>query len=232
MCFSAVASFTLAAACAGAGAYSVARCPAPKYLPLAVMPLGFGVHQAIEGLVWLQIEASPAGIATGLAPVLFMLFATILWPVFVPAAIRAAEEAPRRRQMISILLAVGALIAATFVVKLITADTMAQVEAHHVRYSQAVLSPPGPPWQWLLEISQNNLIVLPYAAVVVISLFLSRLNAVRGFGALVALNLILTLIMDRPVLISVWCFFAAVGSILIALAMAEARALERRSAAA
>lgn len=225
MCFSATASFTLAAACTGVGLFSIAKCPAPGYLPLALIPLGFGAHQAIEGMVWLQIAANPGAATSGLEPALFMLFATILWPVAVPAAIRAEVGSPGRRQALNTLLVIGALIALAFLVKLFVADTSAYVDGHHLRYVQTIPAlPDSQPWQLLAALSQNNLILLPYAAVAVLSMALSGLNAVRGFGALVALNLILVMVLDRPVLISVWCFFAAVGSILIALAMLEARA--------
>lgn len=233
MCFSATASFVLAAACAGAGAFTITRCPEPCYLPLAVMPLGFGIHQTIEGIVWLEIAQSPTATASGLMPSLFMLFATILWPVFVPAAVLSEARSPARRRVLGFLTAIGFLIACVFVARLLTAETTAQIMEHHIQYMGTITSPPeNTALHMLLAISQNQLVLLPYAAVVVTSLLLSSLKAVQGFGVLVALNLIAVLILDRPVLISVWCFFAAVGSILIVLAMVEAQSRRRIAALA
>ena len=225
MCFSATASFTVAAACAGAGAFAVAKCPAPKYLPLACMPLAFAVQQGVEGLVWLQIGSSANAMATGVFPALFVFFATVFWPVFVPFAIRAEKHEPERRWTLSVLLAIGLIISLAFLLKLLSSDMVAHVESHHVRYTAH--SPSAHELKrWLFYkpfITGRDWILVPYAGATVLSLFLSNLQPVRWFGALVMLALLVVLVLDRTVLVSVWCFCAAAGSVMIALAMLHAR---------
>ncbi|MBD2056564.1 hypothetical protein H6F88_11140 [Oculatella sp. FACHB-28] len=59
MCFSAPVSFTASALLIPAGLYALrlAYGQNSSYLPLASIPIAFGVQQACEGLVWLSIEA-------------------------------------------------------------------------------------------------------------------------------------------------------------------------------
>ena len=225
MCFSAAASFTVAGACAAAGVFAVLKCPAPRYLPLAGIPLAFAAQQAVEGLVWLQIGQAPAATAGGLFPAIFIFFATVFWPTYVPFAIRAEEHEPDRRWTLDVLLAIGFVISLAFLSRLVSSDTVAHVEGHHVRYTaQAAGTQTVKHWLFFKQfVTGRDWILAPYAGAVILSLFLCTLRPVRWFGAMVALALLAVLVLDRPVLVSVWCFCAATGSVLIALAMAQAR---------
>lgn len=225
MCFSAEASFTVAAASAAAGVFSILKCPAPRLLPLACMPLAFAVQQATEGMVWLQIGQSAAGTATGLFPSIFVFFATVFWPTFVPAAIRAEEHEADRRWTLDVLIAIGLIISLAFLSKLLTSDTVAHVSNHHIRYTaQAESTQTLKHWLFYKQfVTGRDWILVPYVFCAVGSLFLSRLRPVRWFGALVAIALLVVLVLDRYVLISVWCFCAAAASVTIALAMIQAR---------
>lgn len=225
MCFSAEASFTVAAASAAAGVFSIVKCPAPKYLPLAIMPLAFATQQATEGMVWLQIGQSGTATASGLFPAIFVFFATVFWPTFVPAVIRAEEHKADRRWTLDMLIAIGLVISLAFLSKLLTTDTIAHVSDHHIRYTaQAAETQAVKHWLFYRPfITGRDWILAPYALCAVGSLFLSTLRPVRWFGALVALALFVVLVLDRHVLISVWCFCAAAASVTVALAMYEAR---------
>ena len=222
MCFSAEASFTVAAACAGAGAFAVLKCPAPKYLPLACLPLGFALQQGTEGIVWLEIGASPTGATSGLFPAIFVFFATVFWPTYVPFAIRAEGPGPERRRTLDVLLGIGLIISFAFLIKLLGSHTLAHAENHHVRYTSQVLElKHGPVYRPF--ITGRDWILVPYVGVTMLSLFLSSLKPVHWFGVLVVLALIGVLLLDRTVLVSIWCFCAATGSVLIALAILRAR---------
>ena len=225
MCFSAAASFTVATACAGAGAFAILKCPSPRYLPLACMPLGFAAQQAVEGVVWLQIGQSATATATGLFPAVFVFFATVFWPTYVPAAIRAEEHAADRRWTLDVLVAIGLVISLAFLSKLVTSDTVAHVDTHHVRYTAQTADTQTLKHLLFFKsfITGRDWILVPYVGTTVLSLFLCTLQPVRWFGALVALALFVVLVLDRSVLVSVWCFCAASGSVMIAFAMMQAR---------
>ena len=220
MCFSAAASFTVAAACAGAGAFAVAKCPSPQLRPLALMPLGFAAQQAVEGLVWQQVAASSTGIASGTAPAVFMLFATVLWPAYVPFAVRQSETDAGRWRVLDALLVAGGLIALIYITKLLNAVTSAHIEGHSIRYTQqAIHSLPVLSALHAWKIGGLDWLLMPYFAATVGSLALAGLRPVRWFAGFSAAALLLVLIFNRPTLISVWCFFAATGSLMIVLAI-------------
>jgi hypothetical protein len=60
MCFSAPVSFAASALLLSAGLYSLrlASQNNPRYLPLAAIPIAFGIQQACEGWVWLGMEVA------------------------------------------------------------------------------------------------------------------------------------------------------------------------------
>ncbi|MEZ5997834.1 MAG: DUF6629 family protein [Hyphomonas sp.] len=230
MCFSATASFTVAAACAGAGLFAVQRCPSRDLMPLALMPLGFAVQQAVEGMVWLRIGNSAARTDVGLWPALFVLFATVVWPAYVPFAARAAETGPLRRRAQTVLLLTGTAIAVLYLSKLLTAETSARIAGHAIFYSQQALSSlPVVSWMHSWKMGTLHLMLVPYFAAAVGSLALSSLPPVRWFAAFVAAALTIVFIADRTTLISVWCFFAATGSVMIVLAIEQAHRASRRA---
>jgi len=65
MCFSASASFTGAAVIGAAGIASLALCRRPREIPFAALPFAFGVHQALEGVTWLDLNDAPGAVLTG-----------------------------------------------------------------------------------------------------------------------------------------------------------------------
>ena len=78
MCFSAAASFSAAAVCGGTGALTLPRAKKPD-LMLAFIPVIFGLHQTLEGFVWLT-RAEGVGRCAGYS---FATIAFCLWPSFV-----------------------------------------------------------------------------------------------------------------------------------------------------
>ena len=222
MCFSAEASFTVAAACAGAGTLSVMKCPAPGYFPLACLPLAFALQQTAEGVVWLQIAQSPAGWTSGFFPAVFVFFATVFWPTYAPLAIRAERHGAERRRTLDVLVGIGLIISFAFLLKLVGSDTFAHAENHHIRYaSQTHDFDRGLTYRPV--ITGRDWILVPYAGVTMLSLLLSTLRPDRWFGELVLIALIAVLLVDRTVLVSIWCYCAASGSVLIALAILQVR---------
>jgi len=80
MCFSATASFSVAATTAVIGLAAVARVRRPRELPLALAPMLFALQQVVEGVLWLQLTG--AGDSGNVAELsfAFRLFAEVLWP--------------------------------------------------------------------------------------------------------------------------------------------------------
>lgn len=80
MCFSLEASITAAGVCSVVGVTALWR-SAKEERMLAAIPLLFGIHQAIEAVVW---ATGGAGLWGRYAVLLYCAIAYCLWPVYVP----------------------------------------------------------------------------------------------------------------------------------------------------
>ena len=108
MCFSADASLGAAIVLLPVGGFCAAAALSKDraYLPLAVIPLLFGVQQLCEAVVWLGLErAEPDLIRAGSG--WSLLFALAVWPTWVPLAAAAIELPGARRWAFIGLVGVG-----------------------------------------------------------------------------------------------------------------------------
>ena len=81
MCFSATASFAAAGLTGLLGLISVRRVKLRRELPLALMPIIFALQQGIEGMLWLNLEVDPEGVAARILALGFLLLAEVFWPL-------------------------------------------------------------------------------------------------------------------------------------------------------
>ena len=168
----------------------------PCLMVAAALPLLLGVHQTIEGFVWLT-RAQGCGLyaAYGFAAIAFCL-----WPVYVPLATWLSETDPTRRK---IMLALGAL--GVFVDANATLTIVLGLDIDFAS-NQIAYVPRGPYFRIFDFI---------YAACVVGPLVVHRNVYMRAFGALVAVFLALSMLLFDPARFSVWCFFAALSSVVV-----------------
>ncbi len=229
MCFSEPASYTVAAACALAGAYAVFKSPSPNYLPLAAVPLIFALQQVSEGLVWHVLDQFVALPASGWPATLFIAIATVFWPVFVPLSVLLAEEDGRRKRIIAMLAATGCLVSLVYVARLLNADVTASFGGISLQYTSQLKPGVSLPL-WLLSEAQGGTdwILVPYALATIGPLACSTHTALRWFAGLVAAVMVVLLAADLTTLVSVWCFFAASGSLFVLPAILFARSGYRK----
>ena len=208
MCFSATASFAVAAATAMTGAATLRHVRRRREVVLAAVPLLFAAQQAVEGVLWRLFDdvadgVSPdSGAVTGLA-FLFLIFAKVVWPVYTPLAVLLIEPSPRRRQAAAALLVVGAAISLYLLADMIATPPTAAVWGHSIRYASAV-----PAFSWE---------EVPYLLCTCLPLVLSSHRTVRVFGAVVVLGFVVSAWLFVTTYVSVWCFFAAADSTLLYL---------------
>ena len=107
MCFSPTASFVSAGFTGTIGIIALARATGPREWPLASVPIFFATQQSIEGLLWLNLPSDPASALAIDLPLLFLFFAEVFWPIYVPIAVLLVEPSARRRFLMSFCLAVG-----------------------------------------------------------------------------------------------------------------------------
>lgn len=202
MCFSATASFATASVTAAVGAVAFARVREKRDFPLVAVPLGFAAQQAVEGALWVLLDRGIAdGPAVAALSLAFLLFAEVFWPAFIPLAVLLDEPDPRRRRVLRALAACGAALALYLLAALIQTTPGVAVHGGNLRYD---FTGGGAPW-----------IYLPYIVVTCGPLLLSSHRIVRWAGGVTLIAFAAAFYAHYEVLVSVWCFFAAVISTLV-----------------
>ena len=215
MCFSATASFVSAGITAAVGFYAVSRTSDVRELPLASMPLFFAAQQFIEGSLWLTLPVAPESAAPSLLSHSYLVFALIFWPLFGPFAALSIEPDALRRRMIGACLAVGAAVAVYFGWTMLTVPHRAMIAAQHIRY----------------EVADTPVYVGgAYVAATTFGLLVSSHRAVALLGLIVLAGSIVSYAVYMETLVSVWCFFAAAASVVIAGHFSWAASRRRSSA--
>ncbi|MBX9627661.1 MAG: hypothetical protein K2X82_27930 [Gemmataceae bacterium] len=204
MCFSAEASLGVAAALLPAGAYAVAaaRRKDRRYLPLAAIPVLFGVQQLCEAGVWAGLDRGDPEAARA-ASVGFLFFALAVWPAWVPVAVATVESDGRKRAAFLALAAAGVLVGCVYYLPVAAADGRGlnpAVVGHSVRYD--LPAGPGAAWVWPAV----------YLVTVAGPLLLSSDRRLRPLGFAVLLSAGIAYVAFREAFASVWCFLAAVLS--------------------
>jgi urea transporter len=101
------------------------------------------------------------------------------------------------------LLVLGLLVSAYYGVRLLTSEVYPVISSHHIKYSGEF------PQKWAL------LVFAGYATATLVPLFISSRRNVWLLGLLMAVSCLITGILYKEYLTSVWCFFAALISIMI-----------------
>jgi hypothetical protein len=164
---------------------------------VALMPLLFAAQQAAEGLLWMSLTRQPPAPWTGVAKYTFLVFAEMLWPVYMPLiAVMAGKPGPRR-MLQSGLLALGVVLALQLTYGLVGWPVFASIHAGHMHYE--LRYPP------VNAVYYGGL----YLVATVLPLLLShhRLFRLLGFG--LAVSYAASRIFYNHDIISIWCYFSA-----------------------
>lgn len=202
MCFSATASFTAGSALLAVGAFTAHRSQGRRELPLALVPLLFGVQQMSEGALWLALDRDLPTVQAW-ATYIFSFFSHAFWPIFVPFAILAVEAHRRRRQALTVFLVLGVTVGLYLLYFLVRFPVVAARRESSIVYES--------PHFYLAGV-----MVLYLLATCVSGLFSSH-HCIRIFGALAFVLAIVAYQVSVQTFVSVWCFFAAVLSLLIVI---------------
>ncbi|MFT5723307.1 MAG: hypothetical protein ACI9JN_000416 [Bacteroidia bacterium] len=97
MCFSPEASFTAAVVITTVGVISLKKATDYPTRILACIPLFFGIQQLSEGFVWLSLLYERFAYLEGISSSGFIVFAWIVWPTWVPYAMRLRQMQAEKR---------------------------------------------------------------------------------------------------------------------------------------
>ena len=201
MCFSPTASFIAAGVIASVGAATLRHVHEPRTLLFAAVPMMFALHQFTEGVVWLGLNGFIGPVALHRASFLFTFYAQGLLPLLMPAAVALMEPQGRRRTAILALTCIGAFVCAWDLYGLLFFPSRVFIDHHAIAYRN--------------PLTGNLGISLLYIVATCGSLLLSSHRVVRWYGILNVVVLTMVQIVREYAFASVWCFYAAVMSVMI-----------------
>ena len=208
MCFSAEASLGVAIALLPAGAYCVEAAWRKDrgYLPLAFVPVLFGLQQLCEAAVWIGMgRENPETVRV--ASLGFLFFALAVWPAWIPLALATVESRAWNRRALFLLAGLGLLFGFVYYLPVATAGGRGldpTAVGHSIRYDLSVVPAVRSSWWWLWPSL--------YVAAVCSPLLASRDRRLRTLGTAVGLSAAVAYALFEYAFASVWCFLAAVLS--------------------
>jgi hypothetical protein len=208
MCFSATASFVAGTMLSSIGMVTLIQTKGSRLLPLALIPLLFGIQQFIEGFLWLSFQhESP--LLTWSTTYAFTMFSHVLWPIFVPFAVGLIEPVPWRRKTIALFQYIGWGVGLFLLYLVVRYPVTAIAEEHIVYVSQHFYKVP---------------VMILYVAATCVSSFFSSYRLIKIFGVLALILFFVAYGFYTVALLSVWCFFAAVLSAILYLHIRDTQA--------
>jgi hypothetical protein len=205
MCYSAHSSFMASFVLANLGLIAAYQARKTPLQMLSLFPLIFAFQQFAEGIVWLTMNTNYQWLQV-LGVYIFLIIALIIWPLFVPLSLFLCEVDAFKKGILFGLIGFGVVVALYSATFFATAIPRASEVYQSICYSFGTdeLS------YWIYI---RNLV--GYCIPVVVPFFISSLRRSWFFGMALIISLAVTIIFKFTTLTSVWCFFAALLSVLI-----------------
>jgi len=203
MCFSATASFTSGVLLSTVGAATIRENKEPGRRLFAAIPMVFGLQQLSEGFVWLTLQSPGHDLLLKVSMYLFLTVALVCWPTIMPLSVLLMEKSEQRRKALYAVLALGLLVSLGCAIAMLLYPVTAQISNHLILYTV----------DFPLQISNEALIA--YVIATLTPLFISSQNRVPVLGVVMVLAYLVAFFFFREYLISVWCFLAALLSVII-----------------
>ncbi len=201
MCFSATASFTAGAVLVPMGIVTLSRARSWREAPLAAIPVLFGIQQVAEGALWLRLEAQTADVITIALTHAFLAFAEVIWPMLVPVSAILSEPDIRRRRLIRLFVPYGLAVGLYLLFGMIHSPYQASILGHSILYDSDFPHIVGIEYIYLVGVT--------------VPLLLSSHRMIVLMGIVNAVLLVFAKSAYMATYVSVWCFLAAIASILV-----------------
>jgi hypothetical protein len=203
MCFSPEADLAVGAIVTGVGFDALRHVRTPKQIPLAALPLLLGLHQITEAFVWWGLQGHVAHTVERVALWIYLLFALAVLPVLLPIMVTLVEQSPTRRKVMIACTGVTIVVAAALGGAVVRGPIGVAIEQHYLSYD-------------IGSLSHGGQLTAVYVAATCLALLASSSRDLVTLGVmnLVAVPLLVWLTLDG--FISLWCFWAAIVSIVIA----------------
>ena len=178
------------------------------HLAIAALPVLLALHQVDEAFVWWGLQGHLGTATARLATWIYLLFAFVVLPVYVPSAVRALEPPGRRRSLMTVFVALGGVVSLALLVGMLRGPVTATLGHHHIAYGTGLRA--------------GTAVVAGYVLVTCGAVLLSGYRGLAAFGLvnLVAVGVLARLEVDG--FASLWCGWAAVTAGFIALHLRRA----------
>lgn len=203
MCFSSEASFTATVLLTATGVINLKLNKEKTLFPLACTPFLFALQQASEGFIWIG-ETHPGFPQTfsKLAMLLFLSFAFLFWPIWIPFATWYAEKEKDKKNILFMILCLGVLVSLISLAIVPKNSFRAEIVNGNLHYG--ISSP--------FAVNVQMFTIL-YILSILLPCIVSSLKGMKLFGSLVAISVAVSHFIYYETFTSVWCFFAALISV-------------------
>jgi hypothetical protein len=214
MCFSPEADFTAGALVAAVGVETLRRVRGPRELIVGALPLLFGIHQLVEGLVWLGLRGQISGGLTGAATEAYIVYAHAVLPAIVPVGLMLLEPDRRRSRRVWPFAILGLLLGVYLLWQVTAYPVWAQAAAHCIIYTTH---------------TPNDVIVtVLYVIATCGPALISSRPYLRRFGLVSLVGAVAAALVRADAVTSLWCVYAALVSVLILEHFRRQRAVDAR----
>jgi hypothetical protein len=169
-----------------------------RYLALGALPLLLAAHQIDEAFVWWGLQGHVAPAIGHVATWIYLLFAFVVLPVYVPAAIWAIEPPGRRRLTMLPFVALGAVVSIVLLAAMLGGPVTASLGHLHVSYATGLHA--------------GGLVVAAYVVATCGALVASGYRPIALFGLVQLAAVGLLAHLEVGGFASLWCGWAAVSS--------------------
>jgi hypothetical protein len=203
MCFSAGASFGAGILLSGIGVASIKKTNRRHDLLFAAIPLIFAAQQVTEGFLWLSLTNTSFSALKSPTTYLFLFFAQVVWPVFVPFSIYQLLQKKQQGIIPKVFVISGTVVSIYLGYCLISYPVNGSVLGKHISYDQQ--------YPMVLRHAGGFL----YFLATIGPAFMTKMKWMNLLGGAILLSYIMTEIFYEDYIISVWCFFASIISLVV-----------------
>jgi hypothetical protein len=203
MCFSATASFGAGTVLLAIGALALKQARKPSQVPFAAVPLLFSAQQFVEGVVWLSLTHKKYAGWEAWSTTTFLVFALVVWTFWVPFSITLLEKEVRRKKVLWVLTGLGTLLGGYLAYCLVAYSIKAEIVSYHILYT----------WNFPASLAWTTTVF--YFVPTVFPPFISSNRQITLFGIALVAAYVTAKILYPAYIISVWCFFAAILSVVV-----------------
>jgi hypothetical protein len=212
MCFSPQADFTAGVVVLGIGVETLRRVRLRRELIVGALPLMFGLHQLVEGFVWLGLRGEVSSGVGDTAKETYIVFAHAVLPALVPLGFALLEPDRRRVRWMLPLVGLGFLLGGYLLWQVTAYPVGAYPQARCIDY--------------VTHTPNDLLIGVAYVLATCGPALLSSPRRLRWFGAVSLVGVIAAALVRVDELTSLWCVYVSLVSVLILEHFRRQRAYE------